>query len=69
MDLVKLRSFATLSPFEIKDELIRLAKQTAQTSSIALFERRPRQSELGRDDAARGLLPARDNLRSRKAGA
>lgn len=37
MDLVKLRSFETLSPFEIKDELIRLAKQTAQTSSIALL--------------------------------
>ncbi|GAU85421.1 aspartate 4-decarboxylase [Bosea sp. BIWAKO-01] len=37
MDLVKLRTFETLSPFEIKDELIRLAKQTAQTSSIALL--------------------------------
>lgn len=37
MDPVTLRSFEKLSPFEIKDELIRLAKLTAQTSSIALL--------------------------------
>ncbi|RDJ27234.1 aspartate 4-decarboxylase [Bosea caraganae] len=37
MDLVKLHNFEKLSPFEIKDELIKLAKQTAQTSSLALL--------------------------------
>ncbi|MGX1742177.1 bifunctional aspartate transaminase/aspartate 4-decarboxylase [Bosea sp. NPDC055353] len=37
MDPVTLQSFEKLSPFEIKDELIRLAKLTAQTSSIALL--------------------------------
>ena len=37
MDPVTLRSFEKLSPFEIKDELIRLAKLTAQESSIALL--------------------------------
>lgn len=37
MDPVTLRSFQKLSPFEIKDELIRLAKLTAQTSSIAML--------------------------------
>jgi len=37
MDPVTLRSFEKLSPFEIKDELIRLAKLTAQNSSIAML--------------------------------
>ncbi|KRE00668.1 aspartate 4-decarboxylase [Bosea sp. Root670] len=37
MDPVTLRTFEKLSPFEIKDELIRLAKLTAQDSSIALL--------------------------------
>lgn len=37
MDPVTLRNFEKLSPFEIKDELIRLAKLTAQESSIALL--------------------------------
>lgn len=37
MDPVTLRTFETLSPFEIKDELIRLAKLTAQNSSIAML--------------------------------
>ena len=37
MDPVTLRTFEKLSPFEIKDELIRLAKLTAQTSSISML--------------------------------
>ncbi|MBF9232176.1 bifunctional aspartate transaminase/aspartate 4-decarboxylase [Microvirga alba] len=37
MDLVRLRSFEKLSPFEIKDELIEIAKQTAQTSALAFL--------------------------------
>ncbi|UZF93758.1 bifunctional aspartate transaminase/aspartate 4-decarboxylase [Bosea sp. NBC_00550] len=37
MDPVTLRTFEKLSPFEIKDELIRLAKLTSQESSIALL--------------------------------
>jgi aspartate 4-decarboxylase len=37
MDLVKLRSFETLSPFEIKDELIRLAKKTSRTTQSAFL--------------------------------
>src|SRR5439155_120707 len=35
MDLVKLRKFETLSPFEIKDELIKLAKKTSKTTQSA----------------------------------
>jgi aspartate 4-decarboxylase len=37
MDVVNLRTFETLGPFEIKDELIRVAKQTSQTASIAFL--------------------------------
>jgi aspartate 4-decarboxylase len=37
MDPVTLRTFEKLSPFEIKDELIRLAKLTAQSSSISML--------------------------------
>lgn len=37
MDPVTLRSFEKLSPFEIKDELIRLAKLTAQHTSVAML--------------------------------
>jgi aspartate 4-decarboxylase len=37
MDPVTLRTFEKLSPFEIKDELIRLAKLTAQNSSISML--------------------------------
>ncbi len=32
MGLLELRKFETLSPFEIKDELIKLAKKTSQTT-------------------------------------
>jgi aspartate 4-decarboxylase len=37
MDLVKLRKFEALSPFEIKDELIRLAKKTSRTTQSAFL--------------------------------
>ena len=37
MDLVKLRKFETLSPFEIKDELIKLAKKTSRTTQSAFL--------------------------------
>jgi aspartate 4-decarboxylase len=37
MDLVKLRKFETLGPFEIKDELIKLAKKTSRTSQSAFL--------------------------------
>src|SRR5712671_5148368 len=32
MDLIKLRNFESLSPFEIKDELIRLARKNSRTT-------------------------------------
>ncbi|HEY2994525.1 MAG TPA: aspartate 4-decarboxylase [Methylomirabilota bacterium] len=37
MDLVRLRQFETLSPFEIKDELIKLAKKTSKTTQSAFL--------------------------------
>jgi aspartate 4-decarboxylase len=37
MDLVKLHDFETLSPFEIKDELIKLAKKTSRTTQSAFL--------------------------------
>src|SRR5215470_2692639 len=37
MDLVKLRSLESLSPFEIKDELIKLAKKTSRTTQSAFL--------------------------------
>src|SRR3989442_5282993 len=37
MDLLNLRKFETLSPFEIKDELIKLAKKTSKTSQSAFL--------------------------------
>ncbi len=37
MDFVKLRKFETLSPFEIKDELIKLAKKTSKTTQSAFL--------------------------------
>jgi aspartate 4-decarboxylase len=37
MDLVNLRNFETLSPFEIKDELIKLAKKTSRTTQSAFL--------------------------------
>lgn len=37
MDLVKLRKFESMSPFEIKDELIKLAKKTSRTTQSAFL--------------------------------
>jgi aspartate 4-decarboxylase len=37
MDLIKLRKFETLGPFEIKDELIKLAKKTSRTTQSAFL--------------------------------
>jgi aspartate 4-decarboxylase len=37
MELLQLRKFETLSPFEIKDELIKLAKKTSQTTQSAFL--------------------------------
>jgi aspartate 4-decarboxylase len=37
MDLLNLRSFETLSPFEIKDELIKLARKTSRTTQAAFL--------------------------------
>ena len=37
MDLVKLRKFETLGPFEIKDELIHLARKTSRTTQSAFL--------------------------------
>ncbi len=37
MDLLGLRKFETLSPFEIKDELIKLAKKSSRTSQSAFL--------------------------------
>jgi aspartate 4-decarboxylase len=37
MDLVKLRKFETLGPFEIKDELINLAKKNSRTTQSAFL--------------------------------
>src|SRR5216117_2414893 len=37
MDLLNLRKFETLSPFEIKDELIKLAKKTSKTTQSAFL--------------------------------
>src|SRR6185437_4305571 len=36
-DLLTLKKFETLSPFEIKDELIKLAKETSRTTQSALL--------------------------------
>src|SRR5690349_14876815 len=37
MELLKLHEFETLSPFEIKDELIKLAKNTSRTAQSAFL--------------------------------
>ncbi len=37
-DLLTLQNFAALSPFEIKDELIKLAKETSRTSQRAFLD-------------------------------
>ena len=60
LHLSKMRELVKLSPFELKDKLIQLAADRAQGKARAAdAQRRPRQPELDRHHAARGLLPAR----------
>ena len=59
MDVLKLREYEGLSPFEIKDFLAKAASKTRERVGGRLPERRPRQPELDRHRAARGVLPAR----------
>lgn len=59
MDVMDLRTFEKLSPFEIKDELIKLAKKTSRRTQSAFLNVRPRKPELDRDHCARGLLSPR----------
>ena len=51
-ELLTLRKFESLGPFEIKNELIALAKDTTQDHAIGVPERWPRQSQLDRNRAA-----------------
>src|SRR5581483_11001007 len=37
MDVMELRKFENMSPFEIKDELIKLAKKTSRTTQSAFL--------------------------------
>ena len=50
-DILTLRKFEALSPFEIKDELIKLAKNDVAAHSVGVPQCRPRQSQLDRDQA------------------
>ena len=59
MDAVTLRQYETLSPFEIKNDLAEVATKTAKASQVAYLNAGPGQSELDRDRAPFGLLPAR----------
>ena len=71
MDVVTLREYETLSPFEIKDFLAKAASEDGERLGGRLPERRPRQSELDRHRAARGVLPARpvrDHREQARAG-
>ena len=58
--------YEKLGPFEIKDFLAKVATKSAQDVVARLPERRPRQPELGRHRAARGVLPARAVRRHRE---
>jgi len=56
MESINLQDFEKLGPFEIKDELIKLAKKTLRTTQSGIPKCRSRQSELDRHQTARGLL-------------
>ena len=58
-ELSTLRKFEALGPFEIKNELIALAKKHLQDHAIGIPQRGPRQPQLDRHDAERGFLPSR----------
>ena len=71
MDPLTLRQYEGLSPFEIKDFLAKAADKTATRRAIAYPQRGPRQSQLDRHRAARGVLPARavrDHREQARAG-
>ena len=53
-DILTLRKFEALSPFEIKDELIKPRQGDVADHAVGVPQRRPRQPELGRHHAARG---------------
>ena len=65
MDEMTLKQYEKLGPFEIKDFLAKVASKSALEASIVLPQRRPRQSQLGRHRAARGVLPPRPVRRHR----
>ena len=58
-DILTLRKFEALGPFEIKDELIESGQEDLADDAVRVPECRPRQSQLDRHHAARGLFPAR----------
>ena len=61
--------YETLSPFEIKNDLAKVATKTAKAVAGRLPERRTRQSELGRDRAARRPSSCSASSRSPRASA
>ena len=70
MDIVKLREYEALSPFEIKDFLAKAATIDCRRIGDRVSQRRPRQSQLDRDRAARGILsarPVRDHRKQARA--
>ena len=68
-DILTLKKFEVLSPFEIKDELIKLARSRLADHAVCIPECGARQPQLGRHDAARGILPARPiRLHRKQAG-
>ena len=66
MDAVTLRQYETLSPFEIKNDLAKVAAKTAKASQVAYLNAGRGNPELDRDRAALGVLPARPVRRHRK---
>ena len=58
-EIVDLHSFETLSPFEIKDELIRLAKKTSQRTQSAFLNAGRGNPNWIATTPRGGLLPAR----------
>src|SRR5213080_3806778 len=60
MDLMKLRKFETLGPFEIKDELIKLAKKTSRTTQSAFLN-------AGRGNPVRVAAASIEECRLRRA--
>ena len=59
MDAVTLRQYETLSPFEIKNDLAKVAAKTAKASQVAYLNAGRGNPELDCDRAALRVLPAR----------